>query len=191
MDTVNRILILDYGSQFTQLIARRIREERVYREIHPGTVSADFVRAWRPKGIVLSGGPSSVYDPDVPHVQEGVLEQRGRPLDGEVGVNPAVGIAPLAAPKEADDLVGGPSRVADHPIDEHVVSPIRIAGDLGRSGQHPEDLPGQGLRDPLVGVDKEHPGARGKGEGRVTLARKADEGPLMDPRPGRLRRQGR
>ncbi|HEY0303706.1 MAG TPA: glutamine-hydrolyzing GMP synthase [Longimicrobiales bacterium] len=67
-------MILDYGSQFTQLIARRIREERVYCEIHPGTVSADFVRSWKPKGIILSGGPSSVYDKDVPHVQPEVLD---------------------------------------------------------------------------------------------------------------------
>jgi GMP synthase (glutamine-hydrolysing) len=74
MDTVNRILILDYGSQFTQLIARRIREERVYCEIHPGTVAADFVKAWKPKGIVLSGGPSSVYDANVPHVDPAILD---------------------------------------------------------------------------------------------------------------------
>ena len=74
MDTTNRILILDYGSQFTQLIARRIREERVYCEIHPGTASAEFVRDWQPKGIILSGGPSSVYDPDVPHVRSEVLD---------------------------------------------------------------------------------------------------------------------
>jgi GMP synthase (glutamine-hydrolysing) len=71
---MSRILILDFGSQFTQLIARRIREERVYCEIHPGTVSADFVRDWQPEGIVLSGGPSSVYDKDVPHVDAAVLE---------------------------------------------------------------------------------------------------------------------
>jgi len=74
MDTVNRILILDYGSQFTQLIARRIREERVYCEIHPGTVSAEFVSDWQPKGIVLSGGPASVYDKDVPHVESEILD---------------------------------------------------------------------------------------------------------------------
>jgi GMP synthase (glutamine-hydrolysing) len=66
METNDRILILDYGSQFTQLIARRIREQRVYCEIHPGTLSAEQVRAWRPRGIVLSGGPNSVYDEDVP-----------------------------------------------------------------------------------------------------------------------------
>src|SRR5688572_25498113 len=74
MDTVNRILILDYGSQFTQLIARRIREERVYCEIHPGTVTAEFVRQWNPKGVVLSGGPSSVYDENVPRVESEILD---------------------------------------------------------------------------------------------------------------------
>jgi GMP synthase (glutamine-hydrolysing) len=70
----NRILILDYGSQFTQLIARRIREERVYCEIHPPTVSLDWVREWAPRGIVLSGGPASVYDADVPTIEAGLLE---------------------------------------------------------------------------------------------------------------------
>jgi GMP synthase (glutamine-hydrolysing) len=58
----HRILILDYGSQFTQLIARRVREARVYSEIHPPTVSLDFVRQWKPSGIILSGGPASIYD---------------------------------------------------------------------------------------------------------------------------------
>jgi len=62
----NRILIIDYGSQFTQLIARRIREERVYCEIHPPTVTLDWIRSWEPRGIVLSGGPASVYGDDVP-----------------------------------------------------------------------------------------------------------------------------
>jgi GMP synthase (glutamine-hydrolysing) len=62
----NRILIIDYGSQFTQLIARRIREERVYCEIHPPTRSLEWIREWQPKGIILSGGPSSVYGEDVP-----------------------------------------------------------------------------------------------------------------------------
>jgi GMP synthase (glutamine-hydrolysing) len=70
----NRILILDYGSQFTQLIARRIREERVYCEIHPPTVSADWVREWAPRGIILSGGPSSVYDADAPKLDRAYLE---------------------------------------------------------------------------------------------------------------------
>jgi hypothetical protein len=57
-----RILILDFGSQFTQLIARRIREQNVYCEIHPAGIGLDAVRAFDPLGIVLSGGPASVLD---------------------------------------------------------------------------------------------------------------------------------
>ena len=62
----DRILILDYGSQFTQLIARRLREQHVYCEIHPPTLGLDAIRAWNPAGIVLSGGPSSTLDDDAP-----------------------------------------------------------------------------------------------------------------------------
>jgi len=70
----DRILILDYGSQFTQLIARRVREERVYCEIHPPTASIDWIRGWSPKGIILSGGPASVYGEDVPSAETELLE---------------------------------------------------------------------------------------------------------------------
>jgi len=70
----DRILIIDYGSQFTQLIARRIREERVYCEIHPPTMGLDEVRAWQPRGIVLSGGPASVYGEGVPTAEPELLE---------------------------------------------------------------------------------------------------------------------
>jgi GMP synthase (glutamine-hydrolysing) len=70
----HRILILDYGSQFTQLIARRIREERVYCEIHPPELSPDEIRAWAPSGIVLSGGPASVYDEEVPGLDPAILD---------------------------------------------------------------------------------------------------------------------
>jgi GMP synthase (glutamine-hydrolysing) len=70
----DRILILDFGSQFTQLIARRIREERVYSEIHPPDRSLEWIREWKPDGIILSGGPSSVYDPGVPGIEPGLLE---------------------------------------------------------------------------------------------------------------------
>ena len=60
------VIILDFGSQYTQLIARRIREQAVYCEIHPYTVGLDKLRSLHPAAIVLSGGPSSVYDPDAP-----------------------------------------------------------------------------------------------------------------------------
>ncbi|MDO9242878.1 MAG: glutamine-hydrolyzing GMP synthase [Rhodocyclaceae bacterium] len=57
-----KILILDFGSQVAQLIARRLREQQVYCELHPFDVSADFIRAFNPQGIILSGGPNSVYE---------------------------------------------------------------------------------------------------------------------------------
>jgi GMP synthase (glutamine-hydrolysing) len=71
---VNRILILDYGSQYTQLIARRVREAHVYCEIHPPTRDAAWIEAFAPKGIVLSGGPSSVFDAGAPTVDPALLE---------------------------------------------------------------------------------------------------------------------
>lgn len=70
----DRILIIDYGSQFTQLIARRVREARVYCEIHPPTRSVDWVRQWEPAGIILSGGPNSVYGEDVPTADPALLD---------------------------------------------------------------------------------------------------------------------
>ncbi len=57
-----KILILDFGSQVTQLIARRVREQQVYCELHPFDVSDEFIRAFKPGGIILSGGPNSVYE---------------------------------------------------------------------------------------------------------------------------------
>src|SRR5499427_9293938 len=70
----SRILILDYGSQFTQLIARRVREARVYSEIHPPTRTVDWIRDWKPTGIILSGGPNSVYGEDVPSADPALLD---------------------------------------------------------------------------------------------------------------------
>jgi GMP synthase (glutamine-hydrolysing) len=66
MTAASRILIIDYGSQYTQLIARRVREARVYSEIHPPTRTIDWIREWKPTGIILSGGPNSVYGENVP-----------------------------------------------------------------------------------------------------------------------------
>ncbi len=69
-----RILILDYGSQYTQLIARRVREARVYSEIHPPTRSAEWIRNWKPAGIILSGGPNSVYADGAPRADREMLD---------------------------------------------------------------------------------------------------------------------
>nr|MCU0626474.1 glutamine-hydrolyzing GMP synthase [Gemmatimonadaceae bacterium] len=70
----SRILILDCGSQFTQLIARRVREARVYSEIHPYTVALDWIRDFAPTGIILSGGPSSVRDEGAPTFDRAILD---------------------------------------------------------------------------------------------------------------------
>jgi GMP synthase (glutamine-hydrolysing) len=69
-----RILILDFGAQYTQLIARRVRECHVYCEIHPFDVSAEFVREFAPRGIILSGGPSSVTEDATPRAPQAVFE---------------------------------------------------------------------------------------------------------------------
>ena len=68
------ILVVDFGSQYTQLIARRIRESNVYCEILPCTVSVDEVREKKPGGIILSGGPASVYVESAPQLASGILE---------------------------------------------------------------------------------------------------------------------
>ncbi len=68
------VLILDFGAQYTQLIARRIREQRVYCEIHPCTMPLAKIRALDPQAIVLSGGPQSVYEEGAPTVDKGVFE---------------------------------------------------------------------------------------------------------------------
>ena len=67
------IVILDFGSQYTQLIARRIRELKVFSAVLPCTASLDEIKSYKPCGIILSGGPSSVYDPDAPPADERVL----------------------------------------------------------------------------------------------------------------------
>ena len=70
----SRILILDYGAQYTQLIARRVREARVYSEIHPPTRSVEWVRKWNPTGIILSGGPNSVYADNAPRADRELFD---------------------------------------------------------------------------------------------------------------------
>ncbi len=68
------ILVIDFGSQYTQLITRRIREAKVYSEIHSHTISIDKVKEINPAGIILSGGPMSVYDEDAPELNPEILK---------------------------------------------------------------------------------------------------------------------
>jgi GMP synthase (glutamine-hydrolysing) len=70
----DKILIIDYGSQYTQLIARRVREARVYSEIHPPTRSLEWIRDWKPSGIILSGGPNSVYAENAPTADKRIFD---------------------------------------------------------------------------------------------------------------------
>lgn len=67
------IVIIDFGSQFNQLIARRVRECHVYCQIEPPTVTADHIRSLSPEGIILSGGPSSIYQKKSPRVDAGIF----------------------------------------------------------------------------------------------------------------------
>ena len=68
------ILILDFGSQYTQLIARRVREQNVYCEIQPFSLPLEKIRALKPQGVILSGGPASVYDDKAPKVEASLFD---------------------------------------------------------------------------------------------------------------------
>jgi GMP synthase (glutamine-hydrolysing) len=68
------ILVLDFGSQYTQLIARRIRESKVYCEIHPFDITPEKFKALAPEGIILSGGPASIYQKDAPKVSPEIFQ---------------------------------------------------------------------------------------------------------------------
>src|SRR5512139_105699 len=76
-----KILILDFGSQYTQLIARRVREAHVYCELFPWGAPKEQVMALNPRGFILSGGPASVYDPGAPTLPCYVLDS-GLPVLG-------------------------------------------------------------------------------------------------------------
>jgi GMP synthase (glutamine-hydrolysing) len=77
----DRILILDFGSQYTQLIARRVREAGVYCELHPWDMDAEHIRGFGAKGVILSGGPESVHDEATPRADDALFEL-GVPLLG-------------------------------------------------------------------------------------------------------------
>jgi GMP synthase (glutamine-hydrolysing) len=71
---MDKVLILDFGGQYTQLIARRVRELRVYSEIHPFHMPEAEIRAFRPKALILSGSPASIYQPNAPKPDRKILD---------------------------------------------------------------------------------------------------------------------
>ncbi len=75
------IIVLDFGGQYNQLIARRVREAGVYCEVHPYTMTVEELKAKNPRGIILTGGPNSVYDPASPHTTRELFEM-GIPVLG-------------------------------------------------------------------------------------------------------------
>ncbi|MEG2139963.1 MAG: glutamine-hydrolyzing GMP synthase [Bilophila sp.] len=114
----SKVVIIDYGSQVTQLIARRVREAGVYSEIHPCVVTARAVRAMQPSAIILSGGPASVGEGDAPTLDKGLLE---------LGV-PVLGIC-YGMQLLAQNLGGGlvQSSVREYgPADLHLVAGSRL-----------------------------------------------------------------
>ncbi len=78
---MNRVLILDFGSQFTQLIARRFREKKVYCEILPANADYAEIRSFKPSALILSGGPHSVFDSEAPQADSKILDL-GKPILG-------------------------------------------------------------------------------------------------------------
>ena len=72
----SKILILDFGSQYTQVIARRVRELQVYSEVVPFNISIAGIKKLKPNGIILSGGPASVYDKGAPQIDKGIFSLR-------------------------------------------------------------------------------------------------------------------
>jgi GMP synthase (glutamine-hydrolysing) len=70
---MDRVLILDFGSQYTQLIARRVRELKVYSEIHPYSMPAAEIRVFEPTALILSGSPASIYQPNAPKPDPDIL----------------------------------------------------------------------------------------------------------------------
>ena len=78
---MQKVLVLDFGAQYSQLIARRIRECNIYCEVNPYTITPDEIRAFDPIGVVFSGGPQSVYEETSPHIDPAIFRM-GLPILG-------------------------------------------------------------------------------------------------------------
>jgi GMP synthase (glutamine-hydrolysing) len=108
---VDGVLILDFGSQYTQLIARRIREQRVYCEIQPGDYSLPRIRAAEPRAIILSGGPASVFAKGAPTVNPGLFDL-GIPVLGICYGMQLIGHLLGGKVERAEEREYGPARLA-------------------------------------------------------------------------------
>jgi GMP synthase (glutamine-hydrolysing) len=145
----DRILILDFGSQYTQLIARRVREGRVYCEIMPHHASFERIAAFRPKGIILSGGPASVYARNAPSIDPKVLEM-GLPILGicygmQLLTKLLGGAVARAARREyghADVTIDEPARLFDRVQAERAIDGRQTFRVWMSHGDRIESLPG-------------------------------------------------
>ena len=163
------ILILDFGGQYTQLIARRVREQNVYSEIHPFNVPLAKIRELAPRGIILSGGPASCYAADAPRISNEVYEL-GVPDPGDLLRHAADGAAVRrqgrrrrAARVRAGDGEGHRSRRAVP----------RVRRRRGDPGLDEPRRPGRVAPGRLRGDRRERqlPGGRGGGAGAQVLGR--------------------
>ena len=110
------IAVVDFGSQYTQLIARRIRELGVYSEVFAHDGSAEHINRHRPAGYILSGGPNSVYEADAPQLQPFILES-GNPI---LGICYGMQLLTAACGGEvsaASDREYGPATISHRPIE--------------------------------------------------------------------------
>ncbi|KAK1753977.1 GMP synthase [Echria macrotheca] len=127
-ETFDTILILDFGSQYTHLITRRLRELNVYSEMLPCTTKISDL-TWKPKGIILSGGPASVYDADAPHADEKVFEL-GVPI---LGI--CYGLQEIAWRSCKENVVAGDAREYGYAD----VAALRVGGPADRLFEGMED----------------------------------------------------
>src|SRR6476620_63990 len=116
------VLVVDFGAQYAQLIARRIREASIYSEIVPHSASVDEILARKPKAIVLSGGPQSVYAPGAPQVDPGLFTT-GVPTFGM-----CYGFQAMAAALGGDVRRTGLSEFGRTPV--HITEGGELLGDL-------------------------------------------------------------
>ena len=81
MDTKELVIVVDFGGQYNQLIARRVRENHVYCEVYPYHKAVAKIKELQPQGVIFTGGPSSVYEDNAPKIEEEVF-QLGIPVLG-------------------------------------------------------------------------------------------------------------